>query len=345
MDTNEGSQVSLLEITNKFSCEGESGFVYYPSRFVSSYEIMYGGCSNMQERKVDIHGGGTSPFTSEANVPKGRKRALDQDASVETAEKVPRSDIAKEQKKLVSKTNKEGKMQRQRDLVRVPNYREVMSCDKTIYFFLQKVMPQRKADGENITEKDLRWLRMANESYSFITFREDSEAIVKRIGDLALKSGRRIGDLVITDLTAHIGGDVLSFASHFKKVNAVEIDQEIFRYLNNNIDVYGFKNVSTYHSDSIKWIEDTSDVGDIVFVDPPWGGSEYGRNSKLRLFLSGVGVEDVAKTLLQKEAPPMMVVMKLPLNYDTSHLYEKLRGFKVDKVNIRKLLMIFVRNM
>ena len=40
----------------------------------------------------------------------------------------------------------------------------------------------------------------------------------------------------------------------------------------------------------------------------------------------------------------MMVVMKLPLNYDTPHLYEKLRGFKVDNVSIRKLLMIFVRN-
>lgn len=229
----------------------------------------------------------------------------------------------------------------ERECVKIPTIYEVTECDKKISCFLRNVMPPIGVDGKKITERDLRWIRMTRDSYSFITFYKDSKKILDHIkenylGDISMKT------LIATDLTAHIGGDVLAFASEFKFVEAVEIDDEAYDFLKNNINVYGFENVSAHFEDSVRWIAGLEDVGDIVFMDPPWGGSGYRKNRYMKLSLSGTGVEDIAIELMQKPKPPMLVVLKLPMNYDMKFLKKKLSDFSVESVTVGKLLVVFI---
>ena len=61
----------------------------------------------------------------------------------------------------------------------------------------------------------------------------------------------------------------MSFAQHFQKVNAVELDKQRYGLLQHNIKALGYENkVTTYNGDFLGLMPNIKQ--DVVFLDPPW---------------------------------------------------------------------------
>jgi len=118
-------------------------------------------------------------------------------------------------------------------------------------------------------------------------------------------------DLTITDGTANVGGNVISFANMFEKVNAVEIDRTNFKALENNILAYELQNVDVFHGDYTKML--LSLKQDVVFLDPQWGGVGYKQHKQLDLSLGGKDGSYWCRLLLKGKLTKL-IVLKVPKN-------------------------------
>lgn len=130
----------------------------------------------------------------------------------------------------------------------------------------------------------------------------------------------------VLDANACVGGNVLSFASYFECVYAVEIEEQRYEYLLHNVRVMGVEDkVACVQSDFLHMLASPprfapasstsapsrvhngnssekvavvlSDV-DAVFFDPPWGGPEYRVLDKVDLFLSGESMACIVHRLM-----------------------------------------------
>lgn len=136
-----------------------------------------------------------------------------------------------------------------------------------------------------------------------------TNVIIKAITKLNLVSHQ----IVITDATAGVGGNTISFEKHFCKVNAVENDLLRYNYLVNNMKVYNATSTVFFNEDYVSIHLDLEQ--DVVFLDPPWGGPEYKNQDNIRITLSAVSIETIVNNLIQNKKMAI-VVLKLPLNYD-----------------------------
>jgi hypothetical protein len=147
--------------------------------------------------------------------------------------------------------------------------------------------------------------------------------------------------ITVTDATACVGGNTLSFARHFAHVNAVELSAQRARMLAHNAAVCGVgAKVSVHHADYLQAMGALRQ--DVVFFDPPWGGPEYKSAASLDMFLGRTDVADVIAALTCP-APataagagsgaagggagrPLArwVVLKAPTNYNVAGLRAKL---------------------
>lgn len=161
-------------------------------------------------------------------------------------------------------------------------------------------------------------LRIDNESLSLISFRDVANKISSIIINHVVFIEKDIDDIVITDATAGVGGDTISFAMNFNYVNAIELDSVRCEYLINNLSVYNLKNVNVIQGDCIEKLKQI-ELQDIVFIDPPWGGKKYKVYKKLNLSISDISLEDLCNEILfssKYKANPKMIVLKVPLNYN-----------------------------
>ena len=155
---------------------------------------------------------------------------------------------------------------------------------------------------------------------------------------------KKMKNLVITEMTAGVGGNVLNFAFYFKYVNAIEIDKIRFDCLNKNIETYEFDNINSYHDDSIKLLVNNDDiVQDIIFFDPPWGGKSYKKFYNLRLYFGNYTIENICKKLFCRPRNKL-IVLKLPNNYDFDYLFEELKDYKIFKVVLIKMTIVVLKN-
>jgi len=155
---------------------------------------------------------------------------------------------------------------------------------------------------------------------------------------------KRMKKLVITEMTAGVGGNVLNFAKYFKYVNAIEIDTTRYNYLNKNIKLYGYNNVNCYNDNSMNLLINQDDIfQDIVFFDPPWGGKDYKLFSNLRLQFGHFSIENVCRILFQRKSNKM-IIMKLPNNYDFDYLCGELKDYSVTKFTMDRMTIIVVKN-
>ena len=72
-------------------------------------------------------------------------------------------------------------------------------------------------------------------------------------------------DMTITDATACVGGDSISFCKHFSNVNAIELCPDRYYFLTENLKLYNFKNYKTYNDNSLLLIKKIKQ--DIVFLE------------------------------------------------------------------------------
>ena len=140
-------------------------------------------------------------------------------------------------------------------------------------------------------------------------------------------------DIIITDATAGVGGNSISFAEHFTKVNCIEINEYRFNCLKENLKKFNLYNTVLYHDNFINLFFKLE--SDIVFIDPPWGGPNYKYKHNLRLKLSNIYLEDLCLMLKNNK----MIVLKLPLNYQLDY-FKKYFNLKIKK--LKNMYIIFI---
>lgn len=187
-------------------------------------------------------------------------------------------------------------------------------------------------------------LKIDNESLSYISIREDADIITKIIQQHTNALDIPNNELIITDATAGVGGNVLSFCKYFHHVNAIEINKLRCDYLKSNIDIFGFQNVNIYNEDCAK-ILNTLHNHHIIFLDPPWGGKSYKKHTNLRFNISNIPIELICNNMMDKtktKSVPSLVVLKLPKNYDLNYFNKYINSNKIYIHNLKKMIIIVV---
>lgn len=230
----------------------------------------------------------------------------------------------------------------------------------TPYKFRHNIIKLKKLIFPPISDNKINQLMIDDESIKYITFtnsaHEITNVIMNNLDNFpcpesicekqwnTIPLDKRMKQLVITEMTAGVGGNVLNFANHFKYVNAIEIDTLRCNYLSNNIKLYDHINVNCYNDDSIKLLIENDDLRqDIIFFDPPWGGKDYKLHNNLRLYFSNYSIENICKILFQRERNKM-IVLKLPNNYDFVYLEEELKEYQVSKFNLDRMTIVIIKN-
>ena len=186
----------------------------------------------------------------------------------------------------------------------------------------------------------MKKLKIDNESIYYISLRHDAEIITETIKKyFPLNENESFDHLYLTDATAGVGGNTISFGKNFKYVNSIEINNTRFKYLNNNIQVYGLSNINIYNEDCLNILYRL--YSDIIFFDPPWGGKDYKLQNNLKLFISNRHIEDICLDIMLKQLT-RLIVLKLPLNYDIIYLKTILINFKVSVEELDKMIIVLI---
>ena len=167
--------------------------------------------------------------------------------------------------------------------------------------------------------------------------------------------------LILTDATANIGGNTISFyLNGIHQVNAVEIDPLTCEILKHNLHIYQLPTQTIYCQDYVDIYQLLEQ--DIVFLDPPWGGPNYKNSSVIDLYLGGGSpfnqqsqsnkekgksgstgelcakniIEICAELMEQKKAT--LIVLKLPINYNLPGLIARMpnKNFMTHKIYRKK---------
>src|SRR3989304_6636948 len=140
----------------------------------------------------------------------------------------------------------------------------------------------------------------------------------------------------IVDLTAHIGVDTIFYGILYPDADilAIENNNNTFLKLEYNLKKYGeiLKRKGTFKAllaDSSKLLDDPRITdADIVYIDPPWGGTKYKKETFIRLKLGDLDIINVVLKLLQNVP---IVILKIPINFDKQSVYKSL----LNKFNIK----------
>lgn len=199
-------------------------------------------------------------------------------------------------------------------------------------FTTKKTMTNRLFPTEKLMDERLK---IDKDSEFYISHPEVSTKICDLIEN-------EVGsDIIITDMTACVGGDTIRFALRFKGVNAIERNKVRYQYLCNNIDCYHINNVyNIFNRDCMDVYSELKH--DVVYFDPPWGGPEYKNHDNIRLELSGRHIEDCVKEILQSDNSPRLVVLKLPKNYDNNAIYDNLSDYTIRFNELRRMNIVFI---
>lgn len=206
-------------------------------------------------------------------------------------------------------------------------------------------------------------IKIDDDSFCYITIREIADTISKIICYHLLEHNINPQKCTILDYTAGVGGNVLSFGKFFKLVYAIELDELRAEYLKNNINVYGYKNINVINGCAIKFnssklIETNSNI---VFIDPPWGGTGYKNNESLTLSLGTINLEELVIDIVDKFSTNYnqilnlnpkeqynnynnkFIILKLPKNYDVEYFYNYIKT-RNNYNNYNIVLYLYVLN-
>lgn len=157
------------------------------------------------------------------------------------------------------------------------------------------------------------------EGISFMTTRIDAEIISGLIIKYCSMKDVNYNDITLTDATAGLGGNTMSFAKLFRHINVIEKNPFTFEILSNNLKEYGYRNITIINDDYANIYNELTQ--NVIFIDPPWGGKKYLKQKKLRLQLSHIDIEQLCRNIRNNGE---IIVMKLPINYDFEFLLNSL---------------------
>lgn len=134
-------------------------------------------------------------------------------------------------------------------------------------------------------------------------------------------------DYIITDATACIGGNSYYFLKDFKNVNLVEPNLQNFNILKVNTNY----KINTFNC-SYNWLKFLLKQ-DIVYFDPPWGGTEYKSKKNIDLYLDNVNIIDIINEIYNYTR---IVALKVPNNFNTDIIENKFWNFKIHNITKSK---------
>lgn len=151
-----------------------------------------------------------------------------------------------------------------------------------------------------------------------------------------------LGDnIIVTDMTACIGGNAISFGKTFKHVNVIEICKERYKYLKYNMNLYNLKNISYYNDNCLNIINTENLEQDYIFIDPAWGGRNYKYKDKLDLYLSGINLYNICNNLYGKSK---LISLKVPNNFNIEKFKKKIIHKNIKIYKFLKLQLIILQN-
>ena len=196
---------------------------------------------------------------------------------------------------------------------------------------------RRKRGGGNRNEilfplksgVDYSKLKMTEEGEYSITKRKDGEVLLKHMKTVV----KGMKQKTIADLTGNVGGDTILFALNFKQVKSFELNHENYEALENNVNVFGLKNVELQEGDSTKLYDGNTDV---VYIDAPWGGPDYKEKKNMDLFLGTERLDLYIERIMRKEYRPEYIFLKVPANYN----FERFSSLETKKFKIRGFYLL-----
>jgi len=192
-------------------------------------------------------------------------------------------------------------------------------------------------------------LLIDDDSVHYISIREYAEKIsnIIKLHLEMLNLPKEI--IIITDSTAGVGGDTISFAKNFKFVYSIEIDKTRAEYLKNNIEIYDCNNVTVINDNCMNIINKIEDHN-VIFIDPPWepgNSGSYKQYDNLRLQFGDESIEKVCNKLMDKQYMkklPELIILKLPKNYDIVYFYKNVNNKKIYYYDLNKMIILVIVN-
>ena len=179
--------------------------------------------------------------------------------------------------------------------------------------FIQKPKEAKNADitwlfpntdrikGQRITDIGLKTITRPKDA-KLIT-----EYIIKKYYETFKKDTK---DAIITDAMAGNGGNVFSFSSRFKKVNAIEIDELTSDILQHNIKLYNIRNVDIFQDNFLNVINNIKQ--NIIYIDP-----FVGEKGIKDILIDGKQLSEIINTISPYTE---MIIIKLSKGINTSDL-------------------------
>lgn len=152
-------------------------------------------------------------------------------------------------------------------------------------------------------------------------------------------------DMIITDATAGLGGNVFSFSEFFKTVFAIEKDHSRCSMLEKNIELYqkeypeNYKNITVYNKDYLELMMTLEQ--DIIFFDPPWGGRSYKEHEYMDLQLGQYNIATLCNML---ERRAKLIAIKVPVNFNFNTFIKVINNKKVSIYKLHKMNLIVIKN-
>ena len=119
---------------------------------------------------------------------------------------------------------------------------------------------------------------------------------------------KNLKDCTIVDANAGIGGNSVFFCKYCKFVYCIDTSLEAITYLEHNLHDYNNKIIINENClDILKIIN-----YDIIFFDPPWGGSNYKFKKNVSLYLVDININKIIESLYFS---CKIIVLKAPVNF------------------------------
>jgi 16S rRNA G966 N2-methylase RsmD len=204
--------------------------------------------------------------------------------------------------------------------------------------FIKTLFPWKK----NI---DFQKLQMTKIGKYSISNRYDSTQLSKVIRKILYHFNRKPKQTTITDATASIGGNAISFCMFLGHVNAIELDTLTYSALQHNVEQYQLDNITLFNQNCLDILYDLHQ--DIVFFDPPWGGKTYKEHTEIDLFLendNGISINLVDITNILFDKGLFLNIIKIPKNFAIAKFVKTSKWMYFYLMNCKKYNILFLCN-
>lgn len=190
---------------------------------------------------------------------------------------------------------------------------------------LENVQLNKFFDKEDI-EKSKNKLKITNKGIYAITKYHDASWMTNIILDNCKSN------ISITDCTGGVGGNIINFSKKFDRVYGIELNEKTYEILEHNVQSLNLKNVYLKNDNVLNMIPNIK--SDIVFVDPPWGGTLYKKIKYFNLKLGKMPISFLINKFHENKTIKY-VVLKCPYNINTTNIfkYSMYNNIKIFKKN------------